>query len=70
MVDFQRMRSGRGLRKIKFDLPFAVVSSDRRVSFAVKSKQNFFARIGSTDYEIQVQPLDLEEYYEETEDSL
>ena len=53
------------------DVPFLYIADDTKLSLTcqyvsdamLESAHQVFARIGSTDYEIQVQPLDLEEYY-------
>ena len=53
------------------DVPFLYIADDTKLSLTcqfisdamLESANQVFARIGSTDYEIQVQPLDQEEYY-------
>ena len=56
---------------VKADVPFLYIADDTRLSLTcqyisdamLESADQLFARIGEIDYEIQVQPLDLEEYY-------
>ena len=56
---------------VNADIPFLYLADDTQLNLtcqyisdaALESANRVFARIGDIDYEIQVQPLDLDEYY-------